>query len=164
MAGVPKVEALAGSSILVAAGSSATRRTPSSTGWRMPEAVGGNHDGARFGKAGEAGLGLVRRGKARLGWAWRGGARHGLGRWAMSAFDSAIAAAIRESTERCVPHQRWCREGARLRDEADDARDRWLDLIVKAKGFESLNDREDLLWALTLLSVHVVDCFAKVSS
>ncbi len=82
----------------------------------------------------------------------------------MSAFDSATAAAIRESTERCVPHQRWCREGARLRDEADDARDRWLDLIVKAKGFESLNDREDLLWALTLLSVHVVDCFAKVSS
>ena len=78
-------------------------------------------------------------------------------------FASPTADAIRAKVEKCIPGKTWCSEGARLRDKVDEARDRWLDFIVKAKGFESLDDREDLLWALTLLSVHVVDCCEKES-
>ena len=51
--------------------------------------------------------------------------------------------ALRELTDRCLPGRTWCREGARLRDEADDARDEvlWQSVAVGYARYELLTDR-----------------------
>lgn len=57
--------------------------------------------------------------------------------------DSPTLTALRESTERCLPGKTWCVEGARLRDEADDARDEvlWQSVAVGYARYELLTDR-----------------------
>ncbi len=78
--------------------------------------------------------------------------------------DSPTWIALRELTDRCLPGRTWCREGARLRDEADDARDRWL-AAYAGKGYLGDLRAHDALWgALSALRDHVGECFAKVSS
>ncbi len=61
----------------------------------------------------------------------------------MTASDSPTWIALRDSAERCIPNKTWCVEGARLRDEADDARDEvlWQSVAVGYARYELLTDR-----------------------
>ena len=78
--------------------------------------------------------------------------------------DSPTADALRELTDRCLPNKTWCTEGARLRDEADDARDRWL-AAYAGKGYLGDLSTHVALWdALNALRDHVGDCSSKVTS